>query len=211
MVVLFKNKKRKKIIKYFVTKNKAELFFKKQLELSDAVNFNIEVENAKNVKYELALLSIIDETQLALFKQDDIGRNVKIEMVDSDYKIIKIESFNVPEKIFDWTLNKRISFDEFFSLYFKEKELKNIFTVNNKLVIQKDENLNLFTLKNSEESKRFLYSLQDYMLKQKRSDGLFVKDTDTIHRKYLYELLEKNGIDKKRLYNSYIYGYLPCK
>ena len=202
MVVLFKNKKRKKIIKYFVTKNKAELFFKKQLELSDAVNFNIEVENAKNVKYELALLSIIDETQLALFKQDDIGRNVKIEMVDSDYKIIKIESFNVPEKIFDWTLNKRISFDEFFSLYFKEKELKNIFTVNNKLVIQKDENLNLFTLKNSEESKRFLYSLQDYMLKQKRSDGLFVKDTDTIHRKYLYELLEKNGIDKKRLYRQ---------
>jgi len=202
LVVLFKNKKRKKIIKYFVTKNKAELFFKKQLELSDAVNFNIEVENAKNVKYELALLSIIDETQLALFKQDDIGRNVKIEMVDSDYKIIKIESFNVPEKIFDWTLNKRISFDEFFSLYFKEKELKNIFTVNNKLVIQKDENLNLFTLKNSEESKRFLYSLQDYMLKQKRSDGLFVKDTDTIHRKYLYELLEKNGIDKKRLYRQ---------
>lgn len=202
MVVLFKNKKRKKIIKYFVTKNKAELFFKKQLELSDTVNFNIEVENAKNVKYELALLSIIDETQLALFKQDDIGRNVKIEMVDSDYKIIKIESFNVPEKIFDWTLNKRISFDEFFSLYFKEKELKNIFTVNNKLVIQKDENLNLFTLKNSEESKRFLYSLQDYMLKQKRSDGLFVKDTDTIHRKYLYELLEKNGIDKKRLYRQ---------
>ena len=202
MVVLFKNKKRKKIIKYFVTKNKAELFFKKQLDLSDAVNFNIEVENAKNVKYELALLSIIDETQLALFKQDDIGRNVKIEMVDSDYKIIKIESFNVPEKIFDWTLNKRISFDEFFALYFKEKELKNIFTVNNKLVIQKDENLNLFTLKNSEESKRFLYSLQDYMLKQKRSDGLFVKDTDTIHRKYLYELLEKNGIDKKRLYRQ---------
>ena len=202
MVVLFKNKKRKKIIKYFVTKNKAELFFKKQLELSDAVNFNIEVENAKNVKYELALLSIIDETQLALFKQDDIGRNVKIEMVDSDYKIIKIESFNVPEKIFDWSLNKRISFDEFFALYFKEKELKNIFTVNNKLVIQKDENLNLFTLKNSEESKRFLYSLQDYMLKQKRSDGLFVKDTDTIHRKYLYELLEKNGIDKKRLYRQ---------
>ena len=202
MVVLFKNKKRKKIIKYFVTKNKAELFFKKQLDLSDAVNFNIEVENAKNVKYELALLSIIDETQLALFKQDDIGRNVKIEMVDSDYKIIKIESFNVPEKIFDWSLNKRISFDEFFALYFKEKELKNIFTVNNKLVIQKDENLNLFTLKNSEESKRFLYSLQDYMLKQKRSDGLFVKDTDTIHRKYLYELLEKNGIDKKRLYRQ---------
>jgi hypothetical protein len=31
---------------------------------------------------------------------------------------------------------------------------------------------------------------------------LFVKDTDTIHRKYLYGLLEKNGFDKKKFYRQ---------
>ena len=202
MVVLFKNKKRKKIIKSFVTKNKAESYFKKKIDESDIVKFNADVENAKKVKYELGLLSIIDDSQLVLFKQDDIGRNVKIEIVDSDYKIIKIENYNISEKIFDWSTKKRISFDEFFTKYFKEKDLKSIFTLNNKLIIQKDEKINIFSLKNSDESKRFLQTLQEYMISQKRFDGLFVKDTDTIHRKYLYDLLEKNGVDKKRLYRQ---------
>jgi len=202
LVVLFKNKKRKKIIKSFVTKNKAESYFKKKIDESDIVKFNADVENAKKVKYELGLLSIIDDSQLVLFKQDDIGRNVKIEIVDSDYKIIKIENYNISEKIFDWSTKKRISFDEFFTKYFKEKDLKSIFTLNNKLIIQKDEKINIFSLKNSDESKRFLQTLQEYMISQKRFDGLFVKDTDTIHRKYLYDLLEKNGVDKKRLYRQ---------
>lgn len=202
MVVLFKNKKRKKIIKSFVTKNKAELYFKKKIDESDIVKFNVDVENAKKVKYEIGLLSIIDESQLVLFKQDDIGRNVKIEIVDSDYKIIKIENYNIPEKIFDWSTNKRISFNEFFMKYFKEKDLKSVFTLNNKLIIQKDEKVSVFSLKNSGESKRFLQTLQEYMISQGRFDGLFVTDTDTIHRKYLYDLLEKNGIDKKRLYRQ---------
>jgi hypothetical protein len=202
LVVLFKNKKRKKIIKSFVTKNKAESYFKKKIDESDIVKFNVDVENAKKVKYELGLLSIIDDSQLVLFKQDDIGRNVKIEIVDSDYKIIKIENYNISEKIFDWSTKKRISFDEFFTKYFKEKDLKSIFTLNNKLIIQKDEKINIFSLKNSDESKRFLQTLQEYMISQKRFDGLFVKDTDTIHRKYLYDLLEKNGVNKKRLYRQ---------
>ncbi len=202
MVVLFKNKKRKKIIKSFVTKNKAELFFKQKIDESNTVKFNVDVENAKKVKYELGLLSIINDSQLVMFKQDEIGRNVKIEIVDSDYKIIKIEDYNLPEKIFDWSINKRISFDEFFMKYFKEKDLKNIFTLNNKLIIQKDETINVFSFKNLQESKRFLQILQEYLISQKRTDGLFVKDTDTIHRKYLYNLLEKNGIDKKRLYRQ---------
>jgi hypothetical protein len=202
LVVLFKNKKRKKIIKSFVTKNKAELFFKQKIDESNTVKFNVDVENAKKVKYELGLLSIINDSQLVMFKQDEIGRNVKIEIVDSDYKIIKIEDYNLPEKIFDWSINKRISFDEFFMKYFKEKDLKNIFTLNNKLIIQKDETINVFSFKNLQESKRFLQILQEYLISQKRTDGLFVKDTDTIHRKYLYNLLEKNGIDKKRLYRQ---------
>ena len=206
MVVLFKNKKRKKIIKSFVTKNKAESYFKKKIDESDIVKFNVDVENAKKVKYELGLLSIIDDSQLVLFKQDDIGRNVKIEIVDSDYKIIKIENYNISEKIFDWSTKKRISFDEFFTKYFKEKDLKSIFTLNNKLIIQKDEKINIFSLKNSDESKRFLQTLQEYMISQKRFDGLFVKDTDTIHRKYLYDLLEKNGVDKKRIITTNYFG-----
>jgi len=202
LVVLFKNKKRKKIIKSFVRKNKAELFFNKCLEDSKEVKFNIVVENATDVEYELGLLSVVDDTQLNLFTHDDLGRNVKVELTDSDYKIINISKYNLPEKIFDWSENKRIDFNFLVSKYFKEKTLKNVFTINNKLVIQVDEQINLFSLKDSDESKRLLDTLQSYMVSQKRAESIFVKDLNTIQRKYLYSILEKNGIDKKKLYRQ---------
>lgn len=202
MIVLFKNNKRKKIIKSFVRKNIAETFFETKIKISNNVKFNVEVENALEVKYELALLSKNEDKDSTLFKQDELGRNTKIEITDSDYKIVKIERYNLPEKIYDWSKNRRITFDEFFSNYFKTKELKSIFSVNNKIVIQIDEIINIFSLKNIKESERFLFVLKEKMLEEKRSDGLFVKDMNTLHRKYLYEILEKNGIDKKRLYRQ---------
>jgi DNA-binding NarL/FixJ family response regulator len=63
IVVLFKNKKRKKIIKSFVRKNVAELYFKKLCEQSDQVKFNVEVENSLDVTYEVGLLSKTIDTQ----------------------------------------------------------------------------------------------------------------------------------------------------
>ena len=202
LVVLFKNNKKKKIIKSFVRKNIAESFFETKIKKSNDVKFNVEVENSLDVKYELALLSNIEDKDAILYKLDELGRNTKIELTDSDYKIIKIEPYNISEKIYDWSKNKRISFDEFFSTYFKTKELKSVFSVNNKIVIQVDEVVSLFSLKNVNESERFLNVLKDKMLEDKRSDGLFVKDMNTLHRKYLYEILEKNGVDKKRLYRQ---------
>lgn len=202
MIVLFKNNKRKKIIKSFVRKNVAETFFESKIKISNNVKFNVEVENALDVKYELALLSKKEDNDSILYKQDDLGRNTKIEIIDSDYKIIKIEKYNLPEKIYDWSKNKRITFDDFFSKYFKTKEFKSVFSVNNKIVIQIDEIINIFSLKNIKECERFLFVLKEKMLEEKRSDGLFVKDMNTSHRKYLYEILEKNGIDKKRLYRQ---------
>lgn len=200
--MLFKNKKRKKIIKSFVRKNKAELFFNKCVDESDRVNFEISVENAKKVTYEISIVSILDDTQMLLFKQDDMGRNVKIEMMDSDYKIIKLQNYNIPEKLFDWKQNKRITFEEFCLKYLDTSGLKNIFTINNKIVVQNDELVDIFSLKNKNESKRFISVLQNYMINKKRADAIFVSDSDTIHRKYLYKLLVDNGFDKKKLYRQ---------
>jgi hypothetical protein len=201
-VVLFKNKKRKKIIKSFVRKNVAELYFKKICEESDKVKFNVEVENSLDVIYEVGLLSKNIDTQFQLFSQDDIGRNVRVNLEDSDLQIIKIHKYRIPEKLQDWSTNKRISYEDFFKKHFNDKELKNVFTIHNKIIIQKDEYTSIYSLKNSDESKRLLMLLQDEFIGLKRADALFVKDIDTIQRKYLYEHLEKMGIDKKRLYRQ---------
>ena len=199
---MFKNKKRKKIIKSFVRKNVAELYFKKICEQSDQIKFNVEVENSLDVTYEVGLLCKNIDTQFQLFSQDDIGRNIRVNLEDSDLQIIKIHRYRVPEKLHEWSTNKRITYDEFFKKHFTNKELKNVFTVNNKIIVQRDEQTSVYSLKNIEESKRLLMLLQDEFVSLKRADSIFVKDMDTIQRKYLYDHLEKLGIDKKRLYRQ---------
>jgi hypothetical protein len=202
LIVIFKNKKRKKIIKSFVRKNIAENFYNQKIEDSNKVKFNVEVENSEPCKYEIALITTTIDFQMDLFIQDDIGRNVKIKTDDSNYKILKISNYNLPEKLFDWSSNSRISFDFFYGKYFKSRELKNVFTVNNKLLIQQEDNVSIFSLKNSSESKRLLNILQEHMISENRSDAIFVPDNDNIQRKYLYTILEEKGINKSKLYRQ---------
>jgi hypothetical protein len=202
LVVLFKNKKRKKIIKSFVRKNIAEKFYNDKISESNSVMFNVEVENSENVVYELALVSTTVESQMDLFIQDDIGRNIRVKVDDDKFKILKVSPFNVSEKIQDWSSNKRITYDDFFKKYFSTRDLKNIFTIHNKLFIQKDEDINVFSLKNSNESKRLMKIINQHLITEKRADGIFVSDKDTVQRKYLYNLLEEKGFNKNRLYRQ---------
>jgi len=62
LVVLFKNKKRKRIIKKFVTLSRAKEFFNKLMSESDEVIFDVIIENAKECKLELGLLSNINQS-----------------------------------------------------------------------------------------------------------------------------------------------------
>ena len=95
---------------------------------------------------------------------------------------------------------KKITFNEFVKKYCKDKDLKNIFTLNNKICVQKDDELSVFSLKDKNESIRFLDTLQNYFFSSNRSDALFVKDISTTQRKWIYNVLTEKGFDKKRLY-----------
>ena len=96
--------------------------------------------------------------------------------------------------------SKKINLFELEKKYFKTTELKNIFTLNNKLCIQIEEDVSVFSLKDSEESKRLLESLENKFMNENRMDSLFVRDVSTAQRKWLYNILESKGFDKKRLY-----------
>ena len=164
--------------------------------------FNVEVENSEKTTYEIGLVSTTNTVQMDLFIQDDIGRNIKVEVDDDNFKILMISPYNISEKIQDWSSNKRITYDDFFKKYFSNKDLKNVFTIHNKLFIQRDEDISVFSLKNSDESKRLLRTLQNHLISEKRGDAIFVTDRDTVQRKYLYNLLEEKGFNKNRLYRQ---------
>jgi hypothetical protein len=200
VIVLFKNKKKRKIIKRYSTEKNAINFFKGLVEDQKNIIFPKIIENAEESNYTLGLLTNTTNVQKSLFIKDEFGRNIPANIENSGYVFIDIIKFHQEEKIFDWQTQKKITFDEFIKTYCKNKELKNIFTLNNKVCVQKDEDLYAFSLKDKNESIRFLNTLQDYFFNSNRFDAIFVKDISTAQRKWIYSFLTEKGFDKKRLY-----------
>lgn len=159
-------------------------------------------ENAEKVKYEIGLLTNQELYQIPLFQLDDIGRNEEIFVDSDDYTFLDVKPFELEEKIYDWQTDSRIGFEDVVKNYCNKRELKNIFTLNNKLIIQIDENFSLFSLKNPEDSHRMIDTFEKYFRDNSRTDAIFVKDTSTTQRKWLYEILESKGFDKQKLYRQ---------
>jgi hypothetical protein len=202
LIVLFKNKKRKKIINRFKTLDRAKEFFSSKVSESENVIFKKQVENALPCSFEIALLSKKDDNFQSLFVKDMLGRQVRVDLDDDDFKIIEVRECRVEEKIFDVYKNKKITTQEFLRSYINTPSIKLLSKLNNKVVLQNDDNIDLFTLKDPEECTRFLKSLSDYFISTQRIDVIVVYESSKAQKKYLYDILEKTGIDKKVLYRT---------
>ena len=199
LIVLFKNKVKKKIIKKFKTSNRANTFYESLLETSNNIIFDKQYENGFVSKYEIAILEKISGTFLPVFLKDELGRNIKVDLEDDDFSIKKINPYHIDELILDTSLNKKINSKEFIKLYLDPPGLKLVSKLNNKIVVQNDDKFNLFTLKNDYDSSRFIDSISEFFMEQKRFDCMFVKDYSNAQRKYLYNLLIENGFSKSYL------------
>ena len=132
-----------------------------------------------------------------------MGRNIKVKLDDSNMSIDKIKPYRKPESIYDINKNKKITVEKFIKDYLSSKELKMISILNNKLIVQKDDDFKLFSLKSEFECQRFLEMLSNDFLKIRRTDCLFISDNSSPQRKYLLDLLSKNGFDKNILYRKF--------
>jgi hypothetical protein len=199
LIVLFKNKVKKKIINKFKTSKRANDYYKSLLDDSDKVIFDKKYENGFDCSYEIALLEKTSGTFLPVFLKDELGRNVKINLDDDDYTISKINKYQIEELILDCQTNTKINSTDFIKKYLKGDGLKLMSKLNNKIVVQNDDIFNLFTLKNDDDSSRFIDSMSKHFLGQKKLDCIFVKDYSTTQRKYLYNLLIEKGFSKQYL------------
>jgi hypothetical protein len=199
LIVLFKNKKKRKIINSYATEMNAKKKFDDIIK-NNKIVFEKVIENATPVEYELGLLTNTSNVQKSLFITDDLGRNNPVNLEDPDYVFLDLKKYYVEEKVFDWQTQNKISFGELINTYCNNTELKNIFTLHNKICIQLDSDVSLFSLKDKTDSERLLNKIEEYFYEKKRLDGIFVRDVSSAQRKWLYELLEKKGYDKKRLY-----------
>ena len=200
LVVVFKNKERKKIINKFKTKERANLFFDKLIEENQSVIFETMVENAKPCSYELSILEKRNDNFDKMFVRDELGRQVLVNLDDPDYKIVKVVKYKIPEKIYDVDKKTKITMDIFIKSYLPKNSVKLISRLNNKVVLQNDDDVKLFSLKDENESKRFLDSLNEFLISQQRIDCIIVSEASKAQKKYLYDILSKKGISKQSLY-----------
>ena len=203
LVVLFKDKKRKRIIKKFITHKKAKLFYDGLIKNSDEVIFNTEIENGKLCKYELGIVEMSSKQLIPVYITDEYGRYVKVKLEDDGMTLFQIAPYKKEETIYDIEKKKKITTQQFISNYLKGTGMKMVSSLNNKIIVQEEEKVLLFTTKSESESQRFIDCISNHFFKTKRGDFLFVKDNSIPQKKYLYDLLESKGISKKILYRKF--------
>lgn len=204
IVILFKNRKKKRIIKKFVTEQKAFIFFNKMIKKSDDIFFEKKVEHTKECHFELGIVSEIRKHNSPTYLKDEIGRNFKVSIEgDDNTYMVEIKTYNVEEKIYDISENNKITIKEFDKRYLQKEGLKIVSVLNHKIILQNDVNFNLFSLKNESEAIRFLDSLISYLSYTNNKSTMIITDTSAKQKKYLYELLIQNGFDSALLYRKF--------
>ena len=197
-IVLFKNKEKKKIINKFITFDKAKKGYDDLLKKSKNVIFNVQTENGKDCNYELALIGK-DKRKEPIYTKDSLGRNIKVELDTDEFSIIKIHQYNKEESFLDYKTKNKITTNQFINKYLKGGGLKMISKLNNKIVLQNEEKINLFTFKSEEDTLRFTDVLSNLFVKTNRKDCMIVNDYSTIQRKSLYDILVNNGFSREYL------------
>jgi hypothetical protein len=203
LIVLFDNKLKKKIIKKYITYNKAKNYFDSCLKKNEEVIFNKEVKNGFEAKYELGLVEMSNKQLLPVYLTDEMGRNIKVRLENENMTLIQISDYKIEEEIYDHQSKKKIDSHTLIKKYIKKENIKLVSNLNNKLIIQNEEQISIFSTKNENESLRLLDSLSMYFFKNKRGDCIFVKTISSAQKKYLIDLLSSKGFDKKMLYRKY--------
>ena len=72
---------------------------------------------------------------------------------------MEISNYKIEETIYDVTKKEKITLNKFYENYIFKKGVILISKLNNKVVLQEDNNVYLFSLKNENESKRFVMSV----------------------------------------------------
>ena len=202
LIVLFKNKVKKRIIKKFKTLKNSDEYYKKLIQESDEVIFDKKYENGFKSDYEIALLGKKKGNDEVIYIKDEFGRQSKVTLEDDDFSILKVQPYKLDEQFLDYTTKKKINTKELMKKYLSGVGLKMVSKLNNKIIVQNDNTINLFTFKNDEDSSRFIDNLSKIFIEQKKIDCMFVKDSSLSQRKYLYNILVNYGFPKSYLFRQ---------
>jgi hypothetical protein len=205
-IVLFCNKKKIKIL-YRCMKRTTVTEYWHEFKTEKKPPFTKIQSGKRNQEsiYELALVFPNNRWATKTWVKDSLGRNQSALMEDSKFRIKEIIPYWKEELVYDFQIKKRIRYHEMMEEIIKIKEISQIFTLNNKLFVQVENDIKLYGNKNLKDSERLFEIVREDLIKRKKGNFIFVKDINTQQRKLLYTLLESKGFKRTELFRHYSY------
>lgn len=205
-IVLFCNKKRIKILHRCMKKNTIYEHWR-ELRTEKIPPFT-KIQGGKRNKelvFELALVFPNNRWATATYVRDSLGRNIEAKIENDKFRIKEIIPYWQEELIYDYNTKKRIRYHEMMEYILTINDVAQIFTLNNKLFVQIENDVRLFGNKNLSDSSRLFEIVKNDLIKRKKGNFIFVKDVTTHQRKLLYSLLESKGYKRTELFRHYSY------
>jgi hypothetical protein len=206
LIILFCNKKRKKVFYSLMRRNTIYDYWR-ELKTQKKPPFVKQFGGKRNIEhhYELALIFKNNRWVKDVWVKDSLGRNQPAIIDNNEYRIKEIIPYWEEELIYDFHLKKHIRYHEMMNKILPITERSQIFTLNNKLFIQVENDYIVFGNKNLKDTERLFDILKEELINKKRSNFIFVKDITTHQRKLLYDILEKKGFKRRHLFKHYSY------
>lgn len=205
-IVLFCNKKKIKVL-YKCMKRTTITEYWNEFKTQKKPEF-IKIQGGKRNQeqiFELALIFPNTRWSTNPWVKDSLGRNIEAKMEGDKFRIKEIIPYWKEELIYDFQIKKRIRFHEMMEKIYPISEIAQIFTLNNKLFVQVEDNVWLYGNKNLNDTERLFEIVRENLTKKKRGNFIFVKDITTHQRKLLYNLLESKGFKRRELFRHYSY------
>jgi hypothetical protein len=205
-IVLFCNKKKVKIL-YKCMKRTTVYEYWREFRTEKKPRYVKQQGGKRNREliYELGLIFPNNRWATQVWVKDSLGRNEPAIMDGDKFRIKEIVPYWEEELIYDYSIKKRIRYHQMMEYIESVTEIAQIFTLNNKLFVQVEDDIRLFGNKNIKDADRLLELVKEDLLKKKRGNFIFVRDVTTHQRTLLYDLLESKGFKRQELFRHYSY------
>jgi hypothetical protein len=205
-IVLFCNKKKVKIL-YKCMKRTTVYEYWREFKTEKKPRYVKQQGGKRNREliYELGLIFPNNRWATQIWVKDSLGRNEPAIIEDDKFRIKEIVPYWEEELIYDYSIKKRIRYHQMMEYIEGVTEIAQIFTLNNKLFVQVEDDVRLFGNKNIKDADRLLELVKEDLLKKKRGNFIFVRDVTTHQRTLLYDLLESKGFKRQELFRHYSY------
>lgn len=207
-IVLFLNKKQVKVLYQCNNKKTVYIHWREYKKVKPPRYPQEQVgKRMRPANYELGLVFPMNRRvpEDRFFIRDSIGRLVEALIDDETRRIKELIPFWEEELIYDHENKKRIRYDDFLDIAMNVVGISQLFTLNNKLFIQTDDNIRMFGNKNINDAQRLFKLVREDLVHNKKGNYIFIKDLSTPQRKNLYDILESKGYKRTELFRHYSY------